>query len=1005
MKELNWLTKWSFNNKTPLLLLVILTLILGTISYFQLPKEFLPSADNPMITVIVIGDGADAETMNEQVTKPIEKAIASVTGKTSVFSTSSDGYTRVDILVDPEEDIKTITNEVKDKLNLLNLPEGFSPPIVSQLNTDMIPLWQLGVTFSDGVTREAMEKVEQEIIPQFQGIKGINNVSVYGKSDTSIIVKPDQKKLDELGIPVQALLPALQKQSISAAVGEKNIDSEAVNIKVVGRVDGIEALKETEVVPQVKLKDVAKISVSNENEEMITRINGKEAVALLMFKEASVNAVSTGDKVDQTIEKINTEMGPEIQISTIVSFSDFIVSSSNDMMQAVLLGALFATFVVFLFLRHLRMTLITIVSIPLSLGLTLLLLQWSGVTLNILTLGAVAVAVGRLIDDSIVVVENIYRKVQEGKLTKEVIIGATKEVTTAITSSTLTTVAVFLPIGLVKSLQELLLPFALTITYSLLASLLVALTVVPLMSSNLLKGGKINPYRQPKMYKRLLTWCLNHKWVPLLLSFILFVGSLGIYATMPQGTTDAADNDISVSMRYPDNLPFEKVKEEALALETDLMKQPGVKDVLSMIGNSSEDAEFSGIQSKNSAVFYVTMKEGANSEKLMKWLEKQKETYPDSNLDAMVVSMMSSSNSTIEIDLVGKDASKLMEASSKVMDQVEGIEGVEKVSSNQEVLKPVYSIVVDPEKADAQEVMGQMRLLLNPVPMGNITLNGKETPVIFDSEIKLTSQKDLENVSVMQGEQLVPLSRIAKLEKKDQPTSILSKNGDEYVQIQIQVDPTRLSEVNQTIMIELNKIKLPKGVSLQTGGAAEDQAEQFAELFQVMAISVALVYLIMVITFKTLRAPLVILFTLPLAVVGAVLGLLVSGLPVDIGAMIGALMLIGIVVTNAIVLLDRVRQNEQSMSIREAILEASVTRLRPIVMTAISTIFAMVPLLFGKEELGSLVSTGMAVVVIGGLAVATLLTLVVIPVVYELFHFRKAKRQRLQMEANQSQSV
>ncbi len=984
---------------------MILTLILGTISYFQLPKEFLPSADNPMITVIVIGDGADAETMSEQVTKPIEKAIAAVTGKTAVFSTSTDGYTRVDILVDPEEDIKVITDEVKDKLDLLDLPEGFSSPIVSQLNTDMIPLWQLGVTFSDGVTREAMEKVEQEIIPQFQGIKGINNVSVYGKSDTSIIVHPDQKKLDQLGLPVQALLPALQKQPISAAVGEKNIDDEAVNIKVVGRIDGIEALKETEVIPQVKLKDVAKISVSNKNEEMITRINGKEAVALLMFKEASVNAVSTGDKVDQTIEKINKEMGPEIQVSTIVSFSDFIISSSNDMMQAVLLGALFATIVVFLFLRHLRMTLITIVSIPLSLGLTLLLLQWSGVTLNILTLGAVAVAVGRLIDDSIVVVENIYRKVQERKLTKEVIIGATKEVTAAITSSTLTTVAVFLPIGLVKSLQDLLLPFALTITYSLLASLLVALTVVPLMSSILLKSGKIHPYRQPKRYKRLLIWCLNHKWVPLLLSLLLFVGSLGIYATMPQGTTDAADNDISISMRYPDNLPFEKVKEEALALEADLMKQPGVKDVLAMIGSSSEGAEFSDIQSKNSVDFYVTMKEGANSEKLIKWLEKQKEIYPDSNLDVMVVSMMSFSNSTIEIDLVGEDASKLIEASSKVMDQVEGIEGVEKVSSNQEVLKPVYSIVVDPKKADAQEVMGQMRLLLNPVPIGSITLNGKETPVIFDSETKLTSKKDLENVSVMQGEKLVPLSSIAKLEKKDQPTSILSKNGDEYVQVQFQVDPTRLSEVSQAIMTELDKIKLPKGVSLQTGGAAEDQAEQFAELFQVMAISVALVYLIMVITFKTLRAPLVILFTLPLAVVGAVLGLLVSGLPVDIGAMIGALMLIGIVVTNAIVLLDRVRQNEQSMSIREAILEASVTRLRPIVMTAISTIFAMVPLLFGKEELGSLVSTGMAVVVIGGLAVATLLTLVVIPVVYELFHFRKAKRQRLQMEANHSQSL
>lgn len=339
------------------------------------------------------------------------------------------------------------------------------------------------------------------------------------------------------------------------------------------------------------------------------------------------------------------------------------------------------------------------------------------------------------------------------------------------------------------------------------------------------------------------------------------------------------------------------------------------------------------------------------------------------------------------------------------IDKVESIEGVERVKSNQNAFKSVYDIVVDQDKANPEEVANQVRMLLNPSPIGSIKLNDQETTVLLDSSITPTSEKNLKNLTIAVDEKIVSLGSIGKFEKTEKPTNVLRKDGNQYIRISIDVDPTNLSRIAQEINQTISEVKLPGGYAIQAGGAADAQDEQFAELFQLMFVSIGLVYLIMVLTFKTLRAPLVILFTLPLAVIGSILGLVISQTPIDIGAMIGALLLIGIVVTNAIVLLDRVRQNEETMTIREALLEAGGTRLRPIIMTALATIFAMIPLLMSKEEMGSLVSKGLAVVVIGGLSVSTLLTLVVIPVVYELFHFRKAKKQRLAAESTQETTV
>lgn len=990
------LTKWALKNRAAVILMVVLTLGLGALSYFILPKELLPSANNPMISVIVIGDGTDANTINEEVTKPIEKSIGSVKGKKHVFSTSADGYASVDIYLDETINIKEAKQEVDEAMNRLQLPEGYTAPVVSQLNFDMVPLWQIGLAFPNGIEREDMEKIENEIVPDFQGITGIADVTVYGSHQTQVTVKLDKEKMKTHQIPIQALMGILQGENLAVAVGEETIDDKKANIKVIGQIEGVKALEQLEVVPGIPLKDIASVHVDDSSSTFFTRVDGEEAVAILLYKESNSNAVSIGKNVVKTLEQLNQDYNPDIQISMLISFSDFIVQSVDSMMKSVLLGALFATVVLLLFLRHIRMTMITVVSIPLSLGLALFLLSMSGVTLNLLTIGAVAVAVGRLVDDSIVVIENIFRKAQNGDVSKNVIIEATKEVSAAITSSTLTTVAVFLPMGLVKSMQELLLPFALTITYALLSSLLVALIVVPLMSSKLLQKGKFPIYKKPKQYVRILDWCLRKKWIPLSLSVLVFIGSIVMFAVMPKGAEDTSDSDVAMNMTYPDEVPFEKVKKEVLELESYLGKHESVEKVILFLGSNPEDAQFSQVNAQNNADFHIVMKDNANTHQFIKDIEQKEDTYANAKIDIFPVSFVSFSDSTITLDVVGKDPAQLIQASEQVIEEIEKIQGVEKVTSNQQALKSVYNLVIEHEKANTEEVARQIQLLLNPFPIGEIQVDGKNTMVLLDSAIQPKTEADLKEINIAVDQEMVPLSSVAKLEKTINPSSMLRKDGNEYIRVSAEVDAAKLSAIANEITLKTQDLTLPQGIQLEAGGAADVQAEQFMELFQLMAVSIGLVYLIMVLTFKTLRAPLVILFTLPLAMIGAILGLLISGMPIDIGAMLGALLLIGIVVTNAIVLLDRVRQNEKTMPIREALLEAGATRFRPIIMTALATIFAMIPLLVGKEEMGSiLVSKGLAVVVIGGLAVATLLTLVIIPVVYELFYFKKAKKQRL----------
>jgi HAE1 family hydrophobic/amphiphilic exporter-1 len=1003
---MSWFTKWSFKNKAAIAIMSMLILVMGVLSYFRLPMEFLPSADQPFISVVTMGEGLDASTMEEQVTTPIENAVDSVTGKINVFSTTGDGYSSVDIHFESSVDKKEAKREIEDALANVTLPANVMKPNIVQLNTSMIPVSYIALTFDEGINPETIQYAENEIVPYFKNIDGVSDIQTNGTIPSYVSVKLDEKKMAEKKISIESIMTLLQGQNISTAVGEKNVDGKTANLKVVGNVNTIEKLEETEIIPSVLLKDVARISVEKQ-ENNLTRVNGKDGLTFVITKDSHSNAVTISKEAKKVSQEVNKKYD-NLETTVILASADMVESSVHSMIKEVLLGALFATIVIMLFLRNLRSTLITIVSIPLSLGFTLFLLAQSGVTLNILTLGGVAVAVGRLVDDSIVVIENIFRRAQNEIFSIKIVIDATKEVGSAITSSTLTTVAVFLPLGLLSGgLQDFLLPFALTITYSLLASLLVAITIVPVMSAALLKNVKIKEHKPSAGFAKFLTWSLNHKWVVLVTAFILFAGSIGAYSVLPKGSVNKTKADyVFVSLKYPNETPIEKVKEESLKLEKYVLNQDGIDNLYLQLGNSADAAKYGAVGSPTQTQIMAILEEDADMGAFIDKINTQKDKYKDATLEVTEATMMGGGSTSITIDVIGDDVDELIAVSEKVQAEIKDIDGIEKVSSNQEETKTVYSFIVDPGLAKADQVAQQSAVMLNKTPLGTIEMNDSQTTVMLEPIYNPETEKELSDVPIMTANGITTISKVAELRQTEEPTSTFHKDGEQYVRVTATVDPEKLSmistEVNKKIFGDktVKGLEIPDNNEVLVGGASVDQANDFNDLFMTMLASIGIVFLIMVITFKTIRAPIAILFSLPLAAIGAILGIIISGISVDVTALLGALMLIGIVVTNAIVLLDRVKQNEQSMIIRDAIVEAATIRMRPIIMTAVATISAMLPLLFKEAEMGNLVSASLAIVVIGGLSVATLLTLVVIPVVYELLHFKKAKRQIKKAESN-----
>ncbi|WP_284036928.1 efflux RND transporter permease subunit [Neobacillus sp. 114] len=1007
---MTWFTKWALRNKAALTFSVLASMIFGIFSYTTIPMELMPSADQPYVTISVVGNGVDAVSMDEQVTQPIEKAINGVRGKQNVVAQTGNNFTQLTVTFESSIDVKEAKQQIQERISMVNLPNGVMKPYVVNLNTSEIPIVELGLTFDKEVGNTELNLVENEIMPMFQDLKGIGNVIVNGGKNQQVMIKVDPEKLAAAGFPLEKLYTLLQGKNASVAMGEQTLNNEATSILVTGKLESLNDLKNIELNGDTKLQDVADITMQKDTQS-ITHLNGKNFIDVVIQKDSTSNAVTLGQEVQDTVKKINQDYKGTLQATIVMNLGDTVLDSINSMTREVLTGALFATLIIWLFLRSFRMTLITIVSIPLSLCITMILLSFFGVTLNILTLGGIAVSVGRLVDDSIVVVENIYRRKKDNELTPAFLIDAVKEVGAAITSSTLTTVAVFLPMLIVSGgLRDIVAPFAITITCSLLSSLLVSLTVVPALSARMMTKVKVKEKQKNSFYPSLLKWSLNHKWLPITIAVLVVVGSVGLFVSMPKGSVDQKDSAyIEIGLRYQNGTPFSEMEDGVAKMENILADKEGVKTHIAIAGVNEEAAQYGNLQDANVVRFMVFPKEGTDSAKFVKDIRKTKDQFPNAELTADTAGLLGANKTTVSVDVIGKNDTDIKKAADKVKEKIGGIDGVIKVESNDQNTKPTITIQVDSKVANAQEISQSIYAMLQPAVIGSIKIDGRTTAVKLGALKEVQTADDLKNLQLMSPNGPVALSSIAKIEESKQQGTIFTKDGHHYLQVTAQVNPDKMVDVAGKIQQQLvtwsKDDTFAKGTSAELTGSSMQSSDQLGELAKLAMFSIGIVFMILLVTLKSFRASVAILISLPLAAIGSLLGLVVTNSSINISSGIGMLMLVGIVVTNAIVLVDRIRHNEERMSIREAILEAGTVRLRPILMTALATVFAMLPLLFAHESAMSLnlVSKGLAVVVIFGLIVSTLLTLIVIPTFYELFHFRKAKKQRLQ--ANQVEST
>ncbi|MGX5609576.1 efflux RND transporter permease subunit [Bacillus cereus] len=763
-------------------------------------------------------------------------------------------------------------------------------------------------------------------------------------------------------------------------------------------------------IKQIALKDLAEVTISADDASAISRTDGKNSVGLDILKTQDSNTVDVADVVKKEMNTLKEKLPKGTEFKVIFDQSIYVKESINSMIKEGLMGAVFACIVILLFLRNFRSTFISVISIPLSLLIAMVFLKQANITLNIMTLGGIALAVGRVVDDSIVVIENVYRHLQKSKVrTVDVIKAGTNEVAKAITTSTITTVAVFLPLGLVDGMiGKVFKPFALTVCLSLLASLLVAVTIVPLMAKFMLLRANLKEEKQEegkviKAYQRMLTWSLNHKIITLLISFGLFAGSLAIVPLIGTSFMPASEEKfIDVNVEYPIGTEIAITNKKIVEIEKILEKDKDITMFQTTIGTPKGNINPLGnIGGSNSGSIFIELKKDADVDKVVKHLRKELITKNDKAKISVTQTSPGgdSGSSKIEVVVKGTDIESIKKGARLITKELKKVDGLDNVTNNINESKPEISIVVNQKKASKQglstaQIGGTIRDLLGTNQVGSMTVNKEDLNIQMGLKLdpvkKLKDIKELSFTTAL-GEKL-ELQQIATVKEVPGPVSILTKDGEQYASVSASITDKNAGAVTIKVQQAIDKLDLPKGVDTQIGGTVEQMNESFQQLGLAIVVAIGAVYLAMVIAFGEAKAPFAILFSLPLAMIGGFAGLLVARIPLDMPAMIGFLMLIGIVVTNAIVLVDRIQERRrEGLEVREALIEAGTVRMRPILMTALATIGALSPLALGLSK-GSIMSQSLSIVVIGGLITSTLLTLIVVPVMYELLNRRKKSK-------------
>ena len=1012
------LAAFSLGKRSVVLLATLLIAVMGAYGVTQLKTELLPNIDFPVLTVITNYPGASPDAVDSAVTQPLAAAVRALPGVTTTQSTSSEGLSVIIAQFTYGTNTKDAAQTLSTQLGQVPLPQGATQPNIQRINFNQFPIVQLSLTGANGDLVTLRQLAQQRYQPALAGLDGVGRTEINGGADDVVAITLDPAKLAAAGVTPQQVAGVIQSSSVSAASGLVQSGTTSVPVRVLSQITSLDQLRGLVIGVSkpagggqgqpVALSDVATVEITAGAAPGITRTNGKPSVAIDVYMNQGANTVDTASAVRDKVNAVTDQLrasGIDVTPVVIQDQSQYIQKSINDLVREALLGAGFAVIVIFGFLLSVRSTAVTAVSIPMSMLVAFILLWTQGISLNIMTLGGLAVAVGRVVDDAIVVLESIFRHVQRGEDTHTATLEGVREVALAITASTVTTIAVFLPLGFVGGIiGAIFRPFALTVTFALLASLVVALTVVPVLASYLIRKDKLRPAPEhtpllQRVYIPSLTLALRRPKTTLAIAAILFIASFGLVpfigtSFLPSGAQKIA----SIQVTMPAGTSIEATAAEAAKLEEVIQGTAPVKLLQTKVGGGGLQAAFNGTGA-TTATMTVTFDSKVNMIQTLSELRTRLKAAAG-NADISVANESSGfggSTNNIQVTVQGSNYETVSKVAQDLTTQIAGIQNLVNVKNNVVNAKPEIVVNVNAEEAIAAgtsptQIAGQVREVLSTIPLGSIVIDGKPYQLSERVTGASTSVDALGQIPI--GATAIPLNQIASITQGTGPVQVVRVDGDRAASISGTITVDNTGAVTSKVNNIVKTYNAPEGITIVSAGVGQQQGDAFKSMGIALVVAVLLVYIAMVASFGSLATPFVILFSLPLAIVGVLAALALTGKTLGLPALIGVLMLIGIVVTNAIVLLELVLELlRRGTPLDEALVQGGRTRLRPILMTAMATILALIPLAFSGGG-GAIVASDLAVVVIGGLLTSTFLTLIVIPVVFKLIVGRQYRNRK-----------
>lgn len=1047
---MNRLATMSLGNRALVLLITLAVLFFGIFAAASAKRELFPEMDLPMVTVTADYEGATPQVVENQVTETIEQAVQGVEGVESVTSTSSTGNAQIMAEFDygqEQDDVVRETQVAVDQMAAM-LPDDVDPQVAS-MSMDMMPVMMMAIGTSNGDESGLVSTVENVLIPDIESVPGVRSASLTGTAEERVEIDLDDDELEDADLSSQDVTDALESNGLVQAGGSVDEGDRTLSVTTGEEFTSLTQIEDVWVQPSqgvdesaempgappaappepVQIGELAEVSLEEEDSRTIARLDGEPSIALMVMATPDGNTVEISEGVHDVLEEQSDLLGEDVNVGVVFDQAPFINDSISDMLEAGGYALVASIIVILAFLLSIRSTLVVAVSIPTSVLVAFVGMAGFGFTLNMLTLAAITIAIGRVVDDSIVVLENVRRHMSYGKERMAAVRDGVREVATAVASSSLATIAVFLPLAFVGGMVgEIFMPFAVTSALALGGSLLVALTVTPVLCYWFLRPREVGERTQAEIeteqseaekrtplqraYLPVIRWITTRRRsataLTLAASVVVMIGTVAMATTAETDWLgEAEENNYFAVQELEPGTSMEAAQEEAEQIEEMLAGKAWVDTFQTNIGGDPMMGGAAGGGGVDQIDYTITAdpeSDQIRNRDVLREEFEQMDTENEPRLDATG----GMGGSDLEVQVSAEDQEALAEAAGVVEDAMRDIDGAEDVTSQLSETQSSLEVHVDGEEAAEygldEAMIGQMlSSAFNGQTVGNATLDEVRHDTVVLSDQAPQTRAELEDFELTSptGDDLV-LTDVADVEEVEQPPELTRIDGVTSTTVTGAATASDLGAVTQEMNETLEELDLPSGASASIGGVSQDQTEGFAQLGLALLAAIIIAYLIMVATFKSLIQPLIMLVSVPFAATGSLGLLLLTNTPLGAAALIGMLMLIGIVITNAIVLLDLINQKrKQGTEMGEAIVEGTRHRLRPILMTAIGTMVALVPLATGIAGGGVFISGPVAIVVIGGLFTSTVGTLVLVPVLYQLVEWRRAKREAKRAERNE----